>query len=65
MPAQNNAAWQTDSQRVQLVIPSGAQLYYKRFSRVIQILGTFWYHFLSSDQRGIASVVGKTGQDIK
>jgi len=28
MPTQNNATWQTDSQRVQLAIPSGTQLYY-------------------------------------
>ena len=37
--SQQNAAWQNDSQRVQLAIPSGAQLYYKRFSRDIPISG--------------------------
>ena len=64
MPAQDNAAWQIDSQRELLAIPSSAQLYCRRFSHVIQISGTFGQHLISSGQRGIASVVGKTGQDI-
>jgi len=39
--SQQNAAWHSGSQRVQLVIPSGTQLYYKWFSHGIPILGTF------------------------
>jgi hypothetical protein len=35
---------QTCSQRVQLAISRGPQLYYKRFSRGIQISGTFGLH---------------------
>ena len=38
--SQQNAAWQNDSQRVELAIPSGRQLYYKRFPRGIPISGT-------------------------
>jgi hypothetical protein len=41
---QHNATWQTGSQRVQLSIPRGPQLYYKRFSRGIQISETFGLH---------------------
>jgi hypothetical protein len=41
---QHNATWQTGSQRVQLAIPRGPQLYYKRFSGGIQISGTFGLH---------------------
>jgi hypothetical protein len=41
---QHNATWQTGSQRVQLAIPRGPQPYYKRFSRGIQISGTFGLH---------------------
>jgi hypothetical protein len=41
---QHNATWQTGSQRVQLATPRGLQLYYKRFSRGIQISGTFGLH---------------------
>jgi hypothetical protein len=37
----HTTTWQAGSQRVQLAIPSGAQLYYKRFLCDIQILGTF------------------------
>jgi hypothetical protein len=44
MSTQHNNAWQTGSQRVQLAIPSGAQLYYKWFSHSIQILGIFGLH---------------------
>jgi hypothetical protein len=36
---QHKATWQTGSQRVQLAIPRGPQLYYKRFSRCTQISG--------------------------
>jgi hypothetical protein len=39
--SQQNAAWQNDSQRVELAISSSAQLFYKRFSRGIPITGTF------------------------
>jgi hypothetical protein len=41
---EHNATWQTGSQRVQLAIPRGPQLYYKRFSCGIQISGTFGLH---------------------
>ena len=37
---QQNSAWQSGSQRVQLAIPCGTQLYYKRFSCGIPISGT-------------------------
>jgi hypothetical protein len=40
--SQHNATWQSDSQRAELEIPSGAQLYYKRFWGGIQISGSFW-----------------------
>jgi hypothetical protein len=35
--SQQNAAYQNDSQRVELAIPSGAQLYYKQFLHGIPI----------------------------
>jgi len=38
---QPNTAWHIGSQRIQLTTPRGTQLYYKWFSRCIQILGTF------------------------
>jgi len=44
--SQPNAAWQNDSQREELAIPSGAQLYYKRFLRGIPISGTFGEHLV-------------------
>jgi len=40
MSSQQNIARQNDSQRVQLAIPSGTQLYYKQFLRGIPISGT-------------------------
>jgi hypothetical protein len=45
---QHNATWQTGSQRVQLAILRDPQLYYKRFSRGIQISGTFGLHHVQS-----------------
>ena len=44
--SQQNAAWQNDSQRVELALNSGAQLFYKRFSHVIPISGTFGQHLV-------------------
>jgi hypothetical protein len=43
---QQNAVWQNGSYRKQLAIPSGAQLYFKRFSRGIPIPGTFGQHLV-------------------
>ena len=39
--SQKNAAWQNDSQRVELAIRNGAQLFYKWFSRGIPVSGPF------------------------
>jgi hypothetical protein len=53
---QHNATWQTGSRRVQLAIPRGPQLYYKRFSRGIQISGTFGLHHVLMENRNVTSL---------
>jgi hypothetical protein len=45
-----------DSQRVQLAIPRGPQLYYKRFSRGIQISGTFGLHHVLPEKQHLAKL---------
>jgi hypothetical protein len=54
---QHNATWQTGSQRVQLAMPRGPQLYYKRFSRGIQISGTFGLHHVRLCEAKACNVV--------
>jgi len=41
MSSQQNTTWQSGSQRLQILIPNSAQLYYKNFSHSIPISGTF------------------------
>jgi hypothetical protein len=52
---QHNATWQTGSQRVQLAIPRGPQLYYKLFSRGIQISGTFGLHHVCAKAKNVSN----------
>jgi hypothetical protein len=59
---QHNATWQTGSQRVQLAIPRGPQLYYKRFSRGIQISGTFGLHHVVGREGYLLSYVNTSRQ---